>query len=128
VRCPHCPTPKDELCRGEQIQRFCQLVDPEHPDYNPEYKRILVRDDYVAGNYPAVVQQVRNLWRDFKAFVRSGGKLAPKALRRARLAVCEAPCEKWDKQQRRCVQCGCKEDVKVYSLVAKCPLGKWPQS
>lgn len=46
MRCPHCPAPVDELCRGEAVPRFCQLVDATHPDYQPAYKRILVRDDY----------------------------------------------------------------------------------
>jgi hypothetical protein len=45
MRCPHCPAPEGELCRGEKIKRFCQLVDSTHPDYNPAYKRILVKDD-----------------------------------------------------------------------------------
>ena len=59
-------------------------------------------------------------------FARSGFKLTPKWLRKARLAKCEEPCEKWDPRQRRCMSCGCKEDVKVHILAAECPLKKWP--
>ncbi len=47
MRCDHCPAPKDESCRGEEVREFCNKVDPTHERYNPEYLRILVRDDVI---------------------------------------------------------------------------------
>jgi hypothetical protein len=78
------------------------------------------------GGYPTSGQQASNLFRTALGFARSGFKLTPKWLRKARLAKCEEPCEKWDPRQRRCMSCGCKEDVKVHILAAECPLKKWP--
>lgn len=122
-KCGHCPL-AEGACRGEQHVRFCELVDPGSSEFRP-YIVAYLRVEDVQEGYPSPIVQAHNLWRDIKAFVLSGGKLAPKALRAARLGACE-PCEKWDRVQRRCTQCGCREDVKVYSLAAECPLGKWP--
>ncbi len=47
MRCPHCPAPDGELCRGEAIPHFCRLVNPADPIYTPAYVRILVRDDVI---------------------------------------------------------------------------------
>jgi hypothetical protein len=129
--CTLCPIKAGSYCRGEQVKRFCELIDPAHTRHDPKYIKTIHKQsaEWEArqlGTYPTLAQQARNLWRDIKSFVRSGGKLAPKALRMARLAVCEV-CDKWDKQQRRCRACGCKMDAKTYSLAAKCPLDLWPK-
>jgi hypothetical protein len=122
--CSKCPIAEHCLRQKD----FCDWMKAENP--NPLHVRhIIGRSKLAAGielEYPSTGAMVRNLWRDILAFARSGGKLAPKALRIARLAVCE-PCEKWDARQRRCTACGCKMDAKTYSLVAKCPLEKWPK-
>jgi hypothetical protein len=122
--CSKCPIAEHCLRQKD----FCDWMKAENP--NPLHVRhIIGRSKLAAGiqqEYPSTTAMARNLWRDLKAFVRSGGKLAPKALRLARLAKCEEPCEKWDAQHRRCKACGCREDIKVYSLAATCPLGKWP--
>jgi len=47
MRCPHCPAPLTELCRGEAIRHFCDLVNPLSSIYTPAFTRILVRDDVV---------------------------------------------------------------------------------
>lgn len=41
-----------------------------------------------------------------------------------RLEVC-VMCEKYDKKQVRCQECGCFLKGKVLLPSAKCPLGKW---
>lgn len=39
-RCPHCP--RGGLpCRGEEVGRLCQLVNPEHAAFNPAYREVL---------------------------------------------------------------------------------------
>lgn len=42
--CKHCPI-KDLVCEAvkRNVPRYCQLVDPEHPDYNPGYIDVLER-------------------------------------------------------------------------------------
>jgi hypothetical protein len=118
-----------ERTKHSPYRRLCSDENPDidGPNGRDAYRSLMLRlANEQETKYPPIHQQARNLWRDIKAFVRSGGKLAPKPLRTARLSVCES-CEKWDKQQRRCTVCGCKGDAKVYSLVAKCPLDKWPK-
>jgi hypothetical protein len=121
--CGKCPCP--ESCSRAAV--FCKWakngLDDVQRRHICNYK---ANSERTPQAYPSIAKQARNFFRDMMAFARSGGKLAPKALRVARLAVCES-CEKWDKQQRRCRACGCKADAKVYSLVAKCPLDLWPK-
>jgi len=45
MSCPHCPVPAGLVCRGLDVPRFCELVDPEHLAHDPRYIRILVADD-----------------------------------------------------------------------------------
>jgi len=39
-RCPHCPR-AGQACRGEELARLCELVDPEHAAFNPAYREVL---------------------------------------------------------------------------------------
>jgi hypothetical protein len=61
MRCPHCPAPNGELCRGETVPHFCALVDPSGPIYNPAFIRILVRDDYQAVHRPVPPEVVAKI-------------------------------------------------------------------
>jgi hypothetical protein len=71
-------------------------------------------------SYPRIHQQAVSLWRSLRAFIASGGKLASRAERVRRLAICGA-CPFFNAPQRRCTKCGCFEPVKVYAAVAMCP-------
>jgi hypothetical protein len=42
ARCAHCPIPEGLICRGEDVRRLCEIVDPEHAAYNPGYIRVLM--------------------------------------------------------------------------------------
>jgi hypothetical protein len=68
-------------------------------------------------SYPSVAQQARNLWRSIKAFVASGGRLVPKAVRAERARICRA-CPHWN--GITCGKCGCTK-LKVWSAAEKCP-------
>jgi len=41
ARCLVCPIPEDLTCRGTAVRRFCELVDPGHPAYQPGYIQVL---------------------------------------------------------------------------------------
>jgi hypothetical protein len=41
ARCPHCPIERGLACEGLRVRRLCELVDPTHPAYNPEYLSLL---------------------------------------------------------------------------------------
>ena len=78
------------------------------------------------GSYPPIPQQARNLFRTALGWVRGGFKLAPRKVRRQRLAICEA-CDKYDQVQKRCRVCGCANSAKVWIASDQCPLNppKW---
>jgi hypothetical protein len=130
-RCSHCPLAADLTCRGPQLRRLCELVDPRNPKRKPEYVSVLDINSVAiqaapATGYPPVATQAASLWRSIKGFVKSGGKLASKAERARRLAICLG-CEKYDASQKRCRVCGCKNSAKVYIASDKCPLDKWSE-
>lgn len=51
-RCPHCPLDNNLICRGPQVRRFCELVDPSRSDYDAAYIRILAGDDHTGPYEP----------------------------------------------------------------------------
>jgi hypothetical protein len=128
--CAGCPcTPEGIQCRrrpdycawvaAEDVERYAHITNTsrlvaDHPigDYPPITNQV---------NYPSMATQTANLWRSLKAFVRSGGKFAPRQVRAGRLAICQA-CPKYDPQQKRCTSCGCVNSAKVYIAADACPL------
>jgi hypothetical protein len=52
MKCSHCPI--KEQCRGEEIARLCDLVDPRHRDYKPGYASILAQDDVIVDSTPRI--------------------------------------------------------------------------
>ena len=43
TRCPHCPAEEGARCKGQEIRRLCELVDPTSAAYNPAYVSLLVQ-------------------------------------------------------------------------------------
>jgi hypothetical protein len=43
-RCFHCPAPENLRCAGFDVHRFCELIDPECPQYHPGYREVIVRE------------------------------------------------------------------------------------
>jgi hypothetical protein len=41
TRCSHCPVGEGSRCKGQEIRRLCELVDPTSAAYNPAYKPLL---------------------------------------------------------------------------------------
>jgi hypothetical protein len=40
-RCESCPCDPGVACRGLQLRRFCELMDPGHPDHEPKYAGVI---------------------------------------------------------------------------------------
>lgn len=40
-RCAYCQIDPSLRCPGEDVRRFCELVDPAHHDFQPAYHRTL---------------------------------------------------------------------------------------
>ncbi len=43
MKCPRCPIEGDLGCIGERAKRICDLIDPSHPSYRPEYRDTIPR-------------------------------------------------------------------------------------
>jgi hypothetical protein len=43
TRCIRCPVDADRPCRGEAVPRFCELLDPAEPAYDPGYAQVVER-------------------------------------------------------------------------------------
>jgi hypothetical protein len=50
MRCIHCPTPENLRCAGLDVRRFCELIDPSCPQYDPRYREAIVREGRSAGD------------------------------------------------------------------------------
>jgi hypothetical protein len=43
LRCAHCPVESGLPCKGLQVRRLCELSNPDHADFNPSYRSLLVQ-------------------------------------------------------------------------------------
>jgi hypothetical protein len=41
IRCSHCPVAAGLRCKGREVRRLCELVDPTNTAYNPAYLSLL---------------------------------------------------------------------------------------
>jgi len=42
-RCVRCPIPAELICHGIDVRRFCELLNPNEPAYDPGYAEVLWR-------------------------------------------------------------------------------------
>jgi hypothetical protein len=42
-RCILCPCPENLRCSGLDVRRFCELIDPTCPQFNPAYRGVIVQ-------------------------------------------------------------------------------------
>lgn len=127
-------------------KRFRQLVDPDHPDYQPGYVATIhaMAESYRANQppkpiepvappppeIPSLITRIGNFASSVVAHVAQGmPTLEPEAVE-ARLAVCNGPPEGPPCDQRSpggvCAGCGCYVNLKATWSDQVCPLGKWP--
>jgi hypothetical protein len=41
MRCIYCPSPEEVRCPGLDVRRFCELIDPAYPQYEPGYAPVI---------------------------------------------------------------------------------------
>ena len=41
MKCPNCPVDGD-YCRGLEVRRFCELLDPSNPAHRPTYRGVVL--------------------------------------------------------------------------------------
>lgn len=54
--CEFCPSPEGERCIGLSVRRFCELIDPSCPEYNPGYRDVIVSEGIRARATNAAVE------------------------------------------------------------------------
>ncbi len=143
MKCPNCPL-RDAAVECPAIAlphpRFCQLVDPGHPDYRPEYAAIVAARagaapvapgppiagavEHCAGCEPSLARKAVNLGRAVAQHVAAGLPKVDEATYRERLAVCQG-CDQFT-AQGHCRVCGCVMARKAWWAEQRCPLSKWP--
>jgi hypothetical protein len=76
--------------------------------------------------YPPLATQARSFLASVRDFIKSGAKIADRAERARRRAICQG-CERLDVSQQRCRACGCSANLKPWLMSATCPLDppKW---
>jgi len=96
--------------------------------YAIEQKRIKVLSQSTKPSYPTIPQMAKNLGKDIVKNVKSvaaGNSLnADQSEIDKRKNICNS-CEFFEKNQQRCLKCGCYMAVKTYLKSSNCPIGKW---
>ncbi len=81
--------------------------------------------------YPSIREQAKNITKSTGKVLNnifSGQNITvPKAVQESRIRTC-LNCDRYDKYQRRCYECGCYIDIKTQFAIEKCPLDKWTDS
>lgn len=80
------------------------------------------------GEFPPLVTQAANLTkaagRVVKAVVTRKPVKVSQAVRDERKAICD---ECTRREEKRCLECGCRLSAKQWAATEDCPLGKWPR-
>jgi Family of unknown function (DUF6171) len=137
--CALCPIKHGEYCRGEQVKRFCELIDPACPKHDPGYaltviettaKWVARRNGTQAADYPSLLEMAGSAAAAAKRLAAAwwSGNEVTVSLEEMeeRLATCVG-CEHFDHQSTRCRKCGCWLKKKARLKTEHCPLDppKW---
>jgi hypothetical protein len=44
MTCRYCPLRDADHCRGQDVPRYCELLDPAHPAYDPRFGPIVIAE------------------------------------------------------------------------------------
>lgn len=83
--------------------------------------------------YPSLIEQVKNLSKFtldvIKHLNNTGGKnlFVDDNIFNERMEICKK-CDKYDSNQKRCMECGCFLESKARIILESCPLEKWTES
>ena len=74
--------------------------------------------------FPNTLAMLKEAAKSVRKAAKDGFKRASKEEQKRRFEICKA-CDRFDKKQERCRECGCFMVVKVLLEVWHCPLKKW---
>lgn len=75
-------------------------------------------------DYPSIFQMAQNTVTSAIDYIKDGMKNASDEEIARRLSICEE-CPLYNKEQRRCTDCGCFVSIKTVARSARCPKDKW---
>lgn len=121
VRCEHCPAGSDHPCAAIATGhgRYCELIDPANPAYDPAYMPFL--RDWEPPS-PNLIEKAISLATAIYEHVAAGMPLLDDAAYEARLAICRV-CPNVVGDVEGCRACGCGPGIRVKARWAeqKCP-------
>lgn len=78
--------------------------------------------------YPSLSQQANNIKKSalstLKGIMRGESIFASEEIKNKRLEICNS-CDRNDKKQGRCLECGCVLEWKIPMALSECPIQKW---
>ena len=83
-----------------------------------------ITDDKIVTKYPSLATMAKSLVSAAGRAAKDAALLktitVPEEVKAVRLEAC-ANCEKWNADDRRCTECGCKTDLKLSLATEQCP-------
>jgi len=70
------------------------------------------------------IDKIKSFTSSLVDFAKSGFEHVPKYIKSSRLKVCES-CDRMNKDNKTCNECGCYLDIKTGWATESCTLGKW---
>ena len=75
-------------------------------------------------NKTPTLEKAKSFAGSLSQFVVSGFKMVDESIKNARLEICNS-CDRMNKENATCLECGCYLNIKTGWATEKCPLGKW---
>jgi hypothetical protein len=128
--CDHCPIGPDCKARRLKVGRYCELVDPSHPDYQPGYVARLgtpaIPPTPAQPPPPGFIQMAWSAAEAIARHVAAGMPTTAPDIREERLRICRE-CPVYRAESGRCGACGCLLEIKAVMARERCPLTppKW---
>jgi hypothetical protein len=114
----------EAIIRGEDAETY--KAQKENPELVEEVRSMVESEDI--SKYPSNFQMARNLfkeaWKSTKGVVKTGKLLTDAKTAQDRINTCIG-CEFFNKEDKRCTQCGCFMEQKVHLKTAQCPKALW---
>jgi hypothetical protein len=101
-------------------------IQQENPDQIEVVREMVETEDI--SKYPSNFQMARNVfkeaWKSTKEVIKTGQLLVNAEIAQSRYLTCIG-CEFFNKEDKRCTQCGCFMEQKVHLKTAQCPKQIW---
>ena len=121
----------EKFCEKCNIQKFVDLNGEYCPICRFNSVGLSTKDDdYLINielkdqNSPSLLDKTKNFVGAVSRFAMSGFETVDSETKNSRLEICNS-CDRMNKENRTCLECGCFLDIKTGWATEKCPIGKW---